>query len=700
MDRDHAPSPPSGRVGQLLTVVAWLGLAALVWLPRGLQLDRAVTTDESIWLARSGNFYQALANGDLSKTFQYAHPGVTTMWAGAIAIRLEYPEYADVAPDSVRPWNNSILPVLEEAGIDPLEMLVAARQVIVLFTTLGMVALGWYAVRLLGPGPGLLGSALLALDPFHVALSQLLHVDALVSVLATLSAAAWLAYLLRGRHRRDLIVAGIALGLAGLTRSTAMVVVPMMAVSLLIESRPVERAGAERRAGVKRFRPLLAVGVIALATMVIVWPALWVSPIGTIGKVIEGTRNLAEEAHARAIFFDGRIYDGVDPGIRFYPTAMLWRTTPAVLIGLLAAVVVGLSAAGTARGGPRPSAEARAAGYLALLSLLTVLLLSASAKKFDRYVVLALPALILVAAWGYGAAGRGIARRLRGRGPRLATAALATGALLVVGGTAAETLAVRPYPLSYYDPLLGGAAGARGAMMVGAGEGFDQIAATLDALPDVAEARIVTSAWEAPISYFTDVAAIHLVDLTTARGIGTWLMADYYIWDITSDQRGAVPRVIQDHIAGLTPLETVRLNGVKYAAVYDLRGVGIPAPLAAAARPVSGGGDLRLVTTALPTGPLASGAALAATMYLTGDTVGDERVPLRLTLIDAKGVQRASGGYGFVRTSERTTVFSIRRDIQVPSYLPSGTYTVVARFGGAENASTLVLGQVEIVRPP
>ena len=685
----------------MLTIAALLGLALLVWLPRGLELDRAVTTDESIWLARSGNFYQALANGDLSDTFQYAHPGVTTMWAGAIAIRLEYPQYADVAPGSVRPWNNAILPVLDEAGIDPLDMLVAARQVIVLFTTLGLVALGWYAIRLFGLGAGLLGGALIALDPFHVALSQLLHVDALVSVLATLSSAAWLTYLLHGRRRRDLVVAGIALGLAGLTRSTAMVVVPMMTVSLVLEHRPARHHRRDAGAAPNRCRPLLTVGAIALATVVVAWPALWTSPIGTIGKVIDGTRNLAEEAHARAIFFDGRIYDGVDPSIRFYPTALLWRTTPAVLVGVVFASLIALAALpAVLRRAGRSSPEARAAGYLALLSLFAVLLLSLSDKKFDRYVVLAVPPLVLVAGWGYGVAGRAVARRLERTRPGLAAVAVVAGALLLIGGTAAETIAVHPYPLSSYNALLGGTEAAQDALMIGAGEGFDQVAATLDALPDVAEALIVTSAWEAPISYFTEVADIRLIDLTTGRGVGTWLMADYYVWDVTSDQRGAVPRVIQDHIAGLTPLDTVRLNGVTYAVVYDLRGGGIPAALAAASRPVSGGADLRLVTTALPTGTLAPGAELPVTMFLTGDVVGEGRVPLRLTLLDANGLERASGGYGFLRTDEDGAVFSIRRDLQVPSFLPTGTYQVIARFGGPNDESTLVLGQVDIVRPP
>ena len=43
--------------------------------------DQYVTVDESKWLVRSANFYQALHSG--SDTFQHGHPGVTIMWSAA-----------------------------------------------------------------------------------------------------------------------------------------------------------------------------------------------------------------------------------------------------------------------------------------------------------------------------------------------------------------------------------------------------------------------------------------------------------------------------------------------------------------------------------------------------------------------------------------------------------------------------------------
>ena len=52
-------------------------LALVLWLPRGLQLDRFVAVDERSWLTRSANFYLALHQRDWAATFQRYHPGVT-----------------------------------------------------------------------------------------------------------------------------------------------------------------------------------------------------------------------------------------------------------------------------------------------------------------------------------------------------------------------------------------------------------------------------------------------------------------------------------------------------------------------------------------------------------------------------------------------------------------------------------------------
>ena len=82
--REEARAAGCGRTAhsspKLRALLAAL-LAALIWLPR-LALDRFVTADEHAWLARSGNFYRALAQGDFAAAFQRHHPGVTVTGRG------------------------------------------------------------------------------------------------------------------------------------------------------------------------------------------------------------------------------------------------------------------------------------------------------------------------------------------------------------------------------------------------------------------------------------------------------------------------------------------------------------------------------------------------------------------------------------------------------------------------------------------
>jgi hypothetical protein len=67
-----------------LPVLLLVLVLAAYLTPRLVALDRLVTVDEGYWLGRSANFYEALVSGDLANTYQFAHPGVPTMWAGAI----------------------------------------------------------------------------------------------------------------------------------------------------------------------------------------------------------------------------------------------------------------------------------------------------------------------------------------------------------------------------------------------------------------------------------------------------------------------------------------------------------------------------------------------------------------------------------------------------------------------------------------
>ncbi|MER3438760.1 MAG: hypothetical protein C4346_14855, partial [Chloroflexota bacterium] len=369
---------PGGAPAGLAARLAGLLLVALaIWLPRGLALDHFVTPDESYWLARSANFSQALAHGDFAHTYQYFHPGVTTMWLGSLGLLWTDPHYARDATSQVPQPSNRIVPVLRARGVEPIDALAAGRAAVVLATVMILGGAYWYATNLFGLASGIAGTLLLAFDPFHVGLSRLLHVDGLASSLSLLSLLAMLSAIDSRSRWRDLLVSGAAAGLAWLTRSTALFLVPLVAAMLAITTWRATSPWQERlRTGVSA---MLVWGGAGLAVIVALWPAMWVHPIGTVRSVLLGALRSAEEGHRRDVFFNGTVHTG-DPGWSFYPVTLLWRTTPSVLLGLLAAVAILLW--------PRwrpPTPVRRAVLTLLAFAALFLVLMSFGAKKFDRY---------------------------------------------------------------------------------------------------------------------------------------------------------------------------------------------------------------------------------------------------------------------------------------------------------------------------
>jgi len=84
--------------------------------------------------------------------------------------------------------------------IDPHDLLVTTRLIIVIINTLLIAAAFIFARLLFGAFPALIGFLLIAFDPFHVSVTRLAHLDGPVSSFLFLSVLAFLAYLYCGRR--------------------------------------------------------------------------------------------------------------------------------------------------------------------------------------------------------------------------------------------------------------------------------------------------------------------------------------------------------------------------------------------------------------------------------------------------------------------------------------------------------------------
>lgn len=549
-------------------------LVPALGLPRGMALDRLVTPDEVNWLTTSSNFYVAIMQADFDKTYQLEHPGVTTLWAGAAGFLWRYPDYIDEGPGQVTYSEQEAGLILRSLGHDPLDVIVAGRIFILLQIIIVLAAAFLQAVPLVGFWPALIGFLFIAFDPFHIAHSRILHQDGMASSFVLLAILAFLNFLYRGGRWQNLTLSGAAAGLAWLTKSPMLFLIPFMGLLLLIELEKKRRlAGRLERASLRwAVQTWILWGSVGLAVFVLLWPAMWVDPIYTLRRVGGGMLSYAVHGHTEApLFFDGRIYTG-DPGARFYPITYLWRTTPVVLAGLVLAALALLfpqarSLMSTRRG---PLA------MLLLFAALFTVFMTVGAKKFDRYLLPVYPPLDLVAGVGWVAAVSWIRQRRPQRWAQVTAPAILSAALV---GQAALTFSSYPYYFSYYNPLLGGTARAPEVMMVGWGEGLDQAARFLNSRQNIDSPQVMLGVWSGTFSYFYN-GTIRWSDFAPDKTtVQDWKNSDYALIYINQWQRGRLPHELVEYLMKKEPALVVQLQGLDYVYVYDLGSIPPPAYL-------------------------------------------------------------------------------------------------------------------------
>jgi len=434
-----------------------------------------------------------------------------------------------------------------------------------------MAAAFLQAVPLFGFWPAVVGFLLIAFDPFHIAHSRILHQDGIASSFALLALLAFLNFLYQGGRWRNLILSGAAAGLAWLTKSPMLFLIPFMGLLLLIELEKQRRqSGRLRKESLQwMFKTLMIWGGVGLIVYVLLWPAMWVDPIYTLRRVLGGMLNYAVHGHTEApLFFNGKIYTG-DPGTSFYPITFLWRTTPIVLIGLVFAALALLL----------PQArlllpkQRGPLGILLLFAGLFTVFMTVGAKKFDRYLLPIYLPLDLVAGAGWVAAMIWIRQQQPQRWVQVSAPAVLLAAL---AGQAASTVSSFPYYFSYYNPLLGGTTRAPEVMMVGWGEGLDQAAQFLNSRPGSHPPQVMLGLWSGTFSYFFE-GPIRWSDFTPSQTtIEDWKDSDYCILYINQWQRERLPHELMDYLATKEPVFMVRLQGLDYAYVYDLNQIPPP----------------------------------------------------------------------------------------------------------------------------
>lgn len=664
------------------------GILLTFWLPRGLELDRYVTDDERLWLTRSANFYQALSAGEFADTYQREHPGVTVMWAGTTAFLWQYPAYVSATPGQLDWETLELAPILRANGHDPMALLAAGRAVLVLALVVVLLAAFFYAERIFGTWPAAVGMLLVAFDPFHIALSRLLHLDALLSSLMLLSVLAAVWYL-RTKHRAHVIISALAAALAWLTKVPGLFLMPFLgAVFIVLRWEDVRSRLWRSLAG-----DVVLWAGIALIVTVAGWPALWVAPVQTLQQTMSETVNYATgEEHMTTIFFAGDVLREVDPGVWFYPINYLWRTTPVVLLGLPAALI-----AAVRRWMPLGEPSRRhTAGVLIAFALLYLLTMTLGAKKLDRYMLPAHAPLDLVAGFGLYALGRRLYDAIEwGNAAYVATTLIAGGLVLHAG----LSLSTYPYFLSYFNPMLGGSTRASQVLMIGRGEGLDQAAAYLNNATDTPENLNVLTWSTDNIAYLLDGNLIsHTIvsdpeDEPTVSDLMEWVSLDYVVLYVHQWQRRLIVPEFLEYLSPHTPEKRIVIDGLEYARIYNVRGVLPPDYLALGApRFTDWNETIRLLSYELPRAAV-PGEPFQARFYLQNIAPIDRNLNVLVRIVGQNGEEfvRDEGWPWGTPTSQwqRYEVWPDGHELTIPEGTPAGFYRVDLSFYDPETLELL-----------
>jgi len=535
-----------------------LFLFCLSFLPRLVAIGRYVTPDEPTWVYRSIQFREALLAGDWAGTSVAGHPGVITTWLGATGMtvqlllsegaRVSYEwltKIATLTPDNVAAFRH--LAVLLTGG----------RVAVALVNSLGVVAAYFLVRRLWGRKAAVVAGLLLALDPFLVGLSGLLHVDGLSATFVILSLLMLSVGLTPGKARERawvwLAAAGALAGLAALTKTPTLLLLPVSGLSMLWlrwrnDGRPpTARAAALLRDGI-------VWGAAFMAVILVLFPALWVSPSAVLA-MIGGSANRHLEEALRETFFLGRI--AFDHGPLFYPIALLWRLSPIVWLALFPMAALLIERRKDGRG---TVPDIYPVLLLLLWAVLFLMAITPAAKKFDRYILPVVPALLVVAAVAWA--------KWAGRDWQIGRRVL----VLAILGHVIYWLVYAAYPLAAYNPLVGGSRTAVAVLPVGWGESIGAAGRWLTRTQPAAES-------ERAIAGIVPALAPFFAGTTLVDGLDDPASADYTI--VTLGGRQLNPAGWNDQIHGRDMIYVVRFGGLDQAWVYSN-----PSPVEAAMPPV------------------------------------------------------------------------------------------------------------------
>ena len=248
-------------------------------------------TDVWKWKQRIYDFGSGVFYLDFAKTIQKYHPGVVLMWIGTIAVKI-YNLYYKVFFRGL-PQDNNITTVFE---------LHFLQKLLIVFVIGIVLAITFYALRkIFGFRYAILAIIFISLEPFYIALTRVVHLEGLMTTFM-LASFVWLYYFLQDTTKnKRLYLSAIFSGLAVLTKSSSLFLVPFSGLILFIHIFSKEKRF------VKSVWSSLGIYwkwlVVVVVSFVILWPAMWTVPGQALNTIWRGIFTIGMDRGHLQLFF-------------------------------------------------------------------------------------------------------------------------------------------------------------------------------------------------------------------------------------------------------------------------------------------------------------------------------------------------------------------------------------------------------------
>lgn len=326
-------------------------------------------TDVWKWKARAYDFGSGISSGQLGKTLQMYHPGVTLMWIGGVGVKINN-IYSTVINKSLSA-DNDISVIFQ---LDFIQKFLIVSVIGFVLATVFYVLRNIFDLKF-----AFLAIFLLSFEPFYLALTRVFHLEGLVSTFM-LASVVWLYYyFLDTNNTKRLVVSAVFGGFAVLTKTSAIFLIPFCGLTSIIYTF---RNGKQVKEIIRAFSKTFFTWLfVVIATFFVFWPALWVEPVEVFKTLYQGIAQVGVEGDHIQYYF-GKLVG--NPGPTFYFVVLAFKSSVYLLLGFVGALIFRRKLAKEYR---------QFLDFLLIFIFFYFIQLIIPSKKLDRYL---LPALVIM----------------------------------------------------------------------------------------------------------------------------------------------------------------------------------------------------------------------------------------------------------------------------------------------------------------